>query len=81
MANAVMADVFSVVKKAYDALITAEQEDRLGDVHVTDDAMVVEMFTDTRVRMIEGSYDNIKITTPEDMTIGAAILNKALTLK
>ena len=72
---------FSLVKKAYDALISAEQEDRLGDVHVTDDAMVVEMFTNTRVRMIEGSYDNIKITTPEDMTVGVAILNKTLTLK
>ncbi len=70
---------FSVVKKAYDALISAEQEDRLGDVHVTDDAMVVEMFTDTRVRMIEGSYDNIKITTPEDMPLAHAILSGKIT--
>ncbi|MBR6390504.1 MAG: 2-C-methyl-D-erythritol 4-phosphate cytidylyltransferase [Lachnospiraceae bacterium] len=70
---------FPLVKKAYDALIEAERNGTLGDVHVTDDAMVVEMFTDTRVRMIEGSYDNIKITTPEDMTVGSAILNKTLT--
>lgn len=70
---------FPLVKRAYDALMAAEREGSLGDVHVTDDAMVVEMYTDTRVRMIEGSYDNIKITTPEDMIVGAAILNKALT--
>lgn len=70
---------FPLVKKAYDALITAEQNGTLGGVRVTDDAMVVEMYTDARVRMIEGSYDNIKITTPEDLTVANAILNKTLT--
>lgn len=32
----------------------------------TDDAMLVEQFSTTKVKMIEGSYANIKITTPED---------------
>lgn len=70
---------FPLVKKAYDTLITAEQNGTLGGVSVTDDAMVVEMYTDARVRMIQGSYDNIKITTPEDLTVANAILNKTLT--
>ncbi|HAO60708.1 MAG TPA: 2-C-methyl-D-erythritol 4-phosphate cytidylyltransferase [Erysipelotrichaceae bacterium] len=34
---------------------------------VTDDAQMVEMFTKTRVKIIEGSYSNIKITTKEDL--------------
>lgn len=70
---------FPLVKKAYDMLIAAENDGTLGNVHVTDDAMVVEMYTDARVRMIQGSYDNIKITTPEDIPVAHAILNKTLT--
>ena len=33
----------------------------------TDDCSLVEAFSDVRVRTVEGSYANIKITTPEDM--------------
>ncbi|MPM21256.1 2-C-methyl-D-erythritol 4-phosphate cytidylyltransferase [bioreactor metagenome] len=39
----------------------------------TDDAMLVERMG-LRVRMIRGSYDNIKITTPEDMALAEEIL-------
>lgn len=41
-------------------------DDRL---HVTDDAMVVETMTDTRVKLTQGDYRNIKITTPEDLAL------------
>ena len=41
---------------------------------VTDDAMVVETMTDHKVRLTEGSYRNIKVTTPEDMEVAAAFL-------
>lgn len=41
---------------------------------VTDDASVVELFTDIKVRLVEGSYQNIKITTPEDIKIAEALL-------
>lgn len=44
---------------------------------VTDDTMVVEMFK-KKVYLYEGSYFNIKITTPEDMIIGENILNNAI---
>ena len=40
---------------------------------ITDDAMVVELMTDTKVKFIEGSYSNIKVTTPEDMIIAEAL--------
>ena len=36
---------------------------------VTDDAMVVEKQMGVQVHMVEGSYENIKITTPEDLEI------------
>ena len=41
---------------------------------VTDDAMMIELATQVPVRLIEGSYTNIKITTPEDLIFGEAIL-------
>ena len=34
---------------------------------ITDDAMVVEKKTDTKVHLFEGSYNNIKITNPGDI--------------
>lgn len=42
---------------------------------VTDDASVVELFSDTPVKLVEGAYRNIKITTPEDIKIAEALLN------
>lgn len=44
----------------------------------TDDASVVESFGH-KVHLIPGDYNNIKITSPEDMVFGEAIL-KSLTL-
>ena len=45
-----------------------------GDQNVTDDAMVVEQYGKTKVKFVEGSYENIKITTPEDLLIAEALL-------
>jgi 2-C-methyl-D-erythritol 4-phosphate cytidylyltransferase len=41
----------------------------------TDDASLVERMG-VRVNMIPGAYDNIKITTPEDLVLGEFILKK-----
>ena len=41
----------------------------------TDDCAVAESFG-KRVKIVEGSYDNIKITTPEDLIIAEKILEK-----
>ena len=41
---------------------------------ITDDAMVVESQMGVTVHMVEGSYQNIKITTPEDLGIAESIL-------
>ena len=38
--------------------------------------MVVEYLQEKKVKLIEGSYQNIKITTPEDCLIAEAFLKK-----
>lgn len=49
-----------------------------GDQDITDDVMVLERYGNRRSKMVEGSYDNMKLTTPEDMIIGETILRKYL---
>lgn len=43
-------------------------------IMVTDDASVVELFTDIKVKLVEASYQNIKITTPEDLQIAETFI-------
>lgn len=45
------------------------------NLQVTDDSMLVEAYGHG-VHIVEGDYTNIKITTPEDLIIGEAILGK-----
>lgn len=59
---------YILVKEAYQEML--EQE----DAAITDDAMVVERMTSVPVKLIEGSYRNIKITTPEDLLVAEAYL-------
>lgn len=46
----------------------------LDGIHATDDAHLVELIGKPVV-VVEGSGDNIKVTRPEDLVIGEAILN------
>ena len=48
----------------------------MGHLEVTDDAMLVERIG-IAVRVSQGSYSNIKITTPEDLITAGTILKKA----
>ena len=61
----------ALIKSAFEGLYKTDYKN-LG---ITDDAMVVEKFTDTKVRLIEGDYKNIKVTTPEDIVIAKAFLD------
>ena len=61
---------YDVIKKAYEK---AKEDNYLG----TDDSMLVER-TGQKIKMVEGSYDNIKITTPEDLYVGERILERNL---
>ncbi|MCR5053691.1 MAG: 2-C-methyl-D-erythritol 4-phosphate cytidylyltransferase [Lachnospiraceae bacterium] len=58
-----------LIRKAFDRMY--EKKDFSG---ITDDAMVAERFMDTKVKLVEGSYDNIKITTPEDLITAEMII-------
>lgn len=60
----------------YKAHQDAETDQFLG----TDDASLLER-TGERVVIIEGDYDNIKITTQEDLYFAEAILQKQVNLK
>ncbi|MCI5873022.1 MAG: 2-C-methyl-D-erythritol 4-phosphate cytidylyltransferase [Clostridiales bacterium] len=59
---------YSLIVDAYEKVVALE------DDTVTDDAMVLERMTGRQVRVIEGSYRNIKITTPEDLLVAEAYL-------
>lgn len=45
-------------------------------IKVTDDAMVVENMLHHPVKLVESSYENIKITTPEDMEVAERFLER-----
>lgn len=57
----------------YNILIDAYKDAFKSGFYGTDDAMLVERIG-YKVKMVEGSYNNIKITTKEDLSIGSQIL-------
>ena len=65
-----------LITEAYHQLLQKLSEPGMQDIMVTDDASVLELFTDRRVKLVQGSYENIKITTPEDICVAEAFMNK-----
>lgn len=65
---------YSLIRKLYDKLEEDKEEIKAKGINITDDAMVVETFSDVKVKLVEGSYNNIKVTTPEDIGVAQAIL-------
>ncbi len=63
-----------LITDAYARLMQKKEETDSGEIAITDDAMVVENFTGHKVKLVRGSYQNIKITTPEDLVIAEALL-------
>ncbi|OGP88210.1 MAG: hypothetical protein A2031_04690 [Deltaproteobacteria bacterium RBG_19FT_COMBO_43_11] len=59
---------FELLKKAYKVAYDKKY-------YGTDDASLVER-VGKKIKMIEGSYENIKITTPEDMIIAEALMKE-----
>lgn len=68
---------YSLIRTAYDWIM--EKEERQAGI--TDDAMAVESYGGCRVKLVEGSYENLKVTTPEDMVIAEALLMSRDSLK
>ena len=61
---------YSLIREAHDSI---RQKDMSK---ITDDAMVAEHETGVKIRFSEGSYRNIKITTPEDLVVAEASLKE-----
>lgn len=64
--------LYSLIKEAHDIARSISMQG------ITDDAMVVEQYKNTPVHIVEGAYENIKITTPEDILMAEKILEKIL---
>lgn len=47
-----------------------------GNIQVTDDAMVVEQQLGLPVKMVKGTYENIKVTTPEDLDVAEIFVKR-----
>ena len=63
---------------SYPVILEAHRKFRQGDyrIPVTDDTMLAEIFLRKRAKLVEGSYQNIKVTTPEDIDAAEAFLYK-----
>ncbi len=57
----------------YDLIKSAYRDAEANGIEATDDAAVVEL-AGHKVFLVEGSAENIKLTTPEDIRHGAAII-------
>lgn len=70
--------VFDVelIVDAYRMLEANQERLKKEGIMVTDDAGVVELFTSRKVKLVKGSYENIKITTWEDMKVAEAFLKE-----
>lgn len=64
----------ALAREAYGRLLIEEEQLKRQGIQVTDDAMVVETLLKHPVKLVKGSYENIKITTPEDLKIAEAFL-------
>lgn len=63
---------YALLRHAYDTML------RTGNTHVTDDTMIVEQYENISVKVLEGGYFNLKITTPEDLKFAEIFLGKVV---
>lgn len=64
----------NLITEAYNGLIENLVELKRNGVEITDDAMVVETILKKQVKLVKASYENMKITTPEDMKVAESFL-------
>ncbi len=59
-----------LIMRAYEKLFSTQDTDG-----ITDDGMLLQRaFASQQIKLIEGSYDNIKVTTPKDIVLAESIL-------
>lgn len=63
---------------SYPMILGAYEKLLQSDIKPTDDTAVVEYFTEVKVKMLMGSYENIKITTLDDLDYGEYLIKKRM---
>lgn len=63
---------------SYPMILGAYEKLLQSDIKTTDDTAVVEYFTEVKVKMLMGSYENIKITTLDDLDYGEYLIKKRM---
>ncbi len=66
---------------SYELIMSAHKKLRSGQVeniNVTDDSMLVEELMNHPVKLVCGSYSNMKVTTPEDIIIAEILLKNGM---
>ena len=71
----------NLIIPAYKEVIAKEKELLAQGIQITDDAMVVENVCGCAIRLVEGSYENMKITTPEDLEIAELFVAERTRIK
>lgn len=66
-----------LIRKAYEKVLADVARGETDGGSITDDAMVLEYAFGQRAKVIEGSYRNLKITTPEDLILAEIYLKKS----
>jgi len=61
---------------AYDVLVRAHAQAEADGFLGTDDAELVERLGGAEIAIVEGSYDNLKITTPDDLVVAERLAAK-----
>lgn len=65
----------TLIREAFEKYYSENNQSGAGSAAMTDDAMLVEKYTGHKVKIIEGDYKNIKITTPEDIGLAEYYLS------
>lgn len=63
---------YKLISMAYERMLDDENH------NITDDTMIVEQYAGMGCKIILGSYENLKITTPEDLEFAEKIVEKNL---
>lgn len=66
---------WELISNAYDLLDAYLKKYGENSLAITDDACVVETMLKKEVKLVEASYKNIKITTPEDIAVAMSFMN------
>ncbi|MCR5502052.1 MAG: 2-C-methyl-D-erythritol 4-phosphate cytidylyltransferase [Lachnospiraceae bacterium] len=67
---------YSLIREAYESVLSRVEEYEKKGIRITDDAMVLEAYSGHPVKLVEGSYRNIKVTTPEDIDVAERFLGE-----